>query len=93
MQVPALKELARVLKPGGEIRLLEYVRPKSRGRRLLARIWQPWIGWAYGASFDRGTEGFLGEAGLELAGAHFVVADLLKLISARAALLSSDGAR
>src|SRR5215831_13739060 len=49
LQVPALRELARVTKPGGTIRLLEYVRPRGTIRRMISRIWQPWIAWAYGA--------------------------------------------
>src|SRR6266496_3436048 len=49
LQVPALRELGRVVKPGGLIRLLEYVRPRSTLRRILSCIWQPWIAWAYGA--------------------------------------------
>ena len=85
LQVPALRELARVVKPGGPIRLLEYVRPQGTLRRFVSRLWQPWIGWAYGASFDRQTEKRLPEAGLELIEARFVVPDLLRLISARRA--------
>src|SRR5438874_6177172 len=53
LQVPGLKELARVVKPGGIIRLLEYTRPSGRIRRLMTRMWEPWVYWAYGASFDR----------------------------------------
>ena len=56
LQVPALRELGRVVKPGGTIRLLEYVRPQGTLRRVMSYIWQPWIRWAYGASFDRHTE-------------------------------------
>ena len=83
LQVPALKELGRVVKPGGPVRLLEYVRPRRTVRRGLARLWEPWIAWAYGASFDRRTEEHIPEAGLELTEARFVVDDLVRLMSAR----------
>jgi len=82
-QVPALRELGRVVKPGGLIRLLEYVRPRGTFRRILSRIWQPWIAWAYGASFDRHTERHIPEAGLELVESRYVVDDLVKLLTAR----------
>ena len=85
LQVPALKELGRVVKPGGPVRLLEYVRPQRTVRRVLARLWEPWIAWAYGASFDRRTEEHIPEAGLELTEARFVVDDLVRLIAARVA--------
>jgi ubiquinone/menaquinone biosynthesis C-methylase UbiE len=84
LQVPALRELGRVVKPGGLIRLLEYVRPRGTFRRIISRIWQPWIAWAYGASFDRHTERHVPEAGLELVDSRYVVDDLLKLITVRA---------
>ncbi|HEV8678444.1 MAG TPA: class I SAM-dependent methyltransferase [Stellaceae bacterium] len=89
LQVPALRELGRVVKPGGPIRLLEYVRPTQAVRRITARIWEPWIGWAYGASFDRGTDLHVPEAGLELTGTRFVVGDLIKLIEARVPALAA----
>jgi ubiquinone/menaquinone biosynthesis C-methylase UbiE len=84
LQVPGLRELGRVVKPGGSIRLLEYVRPSGPWRRFITRLWQPWIAWAYGASFDRNTEAYIRPAGLELVETRFVVADLIKLIEARA---------
>jgi ubiquinone/menaquinone biosynthesis C-methylase UbiE len=84
LQVPALQEIARVLKPGGTLRLLEYVRPKGVLRAAIARLWEPWMAWAYGAGFDRRTEEHVIEAGLEIAETRFVVDDLIKLISVRA---------
>jgi ubiquinone/menaquinone biosynthesis C-methylase UbiE len=89
-QMPALRELGRVVKPGGEIRLLEYVRPTGTLRRVIAKFWEPWVAWAYGASFDRHTERYLPEAGLELIEARFVVDDLIKLISARVPALAAE---
>src|SRR5215831_10363362 len=85
LHVPALKELGRVVKAGGPVRLLEYVRPQHTIRRALARLWEPWIGWAYGASFDRRTEEHVPEAGLVLVDARFVIDELVRLISARVA--------
>jgi len=82
-QAPALRELGRVVKPGGLIRLLEYVRPRGIIRRILARLWQPWIAWAYGAGFDRQTELHVPEAGLTLVESRYVVDDLVKLLTLR----------
>jgi ubiquinone/menaquinone biosynthesis C-methylase UbiE len=84
LQVPALRELARVVRPGGTIRLLEYVRPSGALRRVMTKLWEPWMAWAYGAGVDRRTEEHIPEADLRLTEARFVVDDLVKLISARA---------
>ena len=83
LQLPALRELGRVVRPGGLIRLLEYVRPHGAIRRIVSRIWQPWIAWVYGASFDRQTEWHVPDAGLELVESRYVVDDLLKLLTVR----------
>lgn len=83
LQLPALRELGRVVKPSGLIRLLEYVRPRGRLRRALSRLWQPWIAWAYGASFDRHTEDYVAAAGLDLVSSRYVVDDLVKLLTLR----------
>jgi|SRR5262245_19805872 len=83
LQVPALQELGRVVRPGGTIRLLEYVRPRGQWRRLIARLWQPWIRWAYGASFDRQTEQHVPAAGLDLIESRYVVDDLVKMLTLR----------
>lgn len=83
--VAALSEIGRVVRPGGTIRLLEYVRPSGALRRAVARCWEPWIGWAYGASFDRDVGAGLAESGLETVATRFVFSDLIKLVEARPA--------
>jgi ubiquinone/menaquinone biosynthesis C-methylase UbiE len=84
VQVPALREIARVLKPRGMLRLLEYVRPQGTLRSFIAGLWEPWIAWAYGAGFDRRTEEHVREVGLEILEVRFAVDDLVKLIPVRA---------
>lgn len=84
-QKPALAELGRVVKPGGEIRLLEYVRPTGVVRRVVARLWEPWMRFAYRAGFDRRTQTHVPEAGLEVVEARFVVNDLVKFLTLRSA--------
>jgi len=84
-QVPALRELGRVVKPGGTIRLLNYVRPRGVVLGALAKLWQPFAAWAFAASFDRRTEESITEAGLALLDSRYVVYDLIKLIELRSA--------
>ncbi|HUA78653.1 MAG TPA: hypothetical protein VMA86_13370, partial [Acetobacteraceae bacterium] len=82
-QLPALRELRRVVRPGGTISLLDYVRPRGKLRRLSTALWAPWTSWAYGAHLDRNTEARIPEAGLDLTDSQFVVPDLVQMLSAR----------
>jgi ubiquinone/menaquinone biosynthesis C-methylase UbiE len=93
LQAAALRELGRVVRPGGLIRLLEYVRPRGTVRRSISYIWQPWIHWAYGASFDRNTEQYVPEAGLKIVENRYVVDDLVKMITVQSPTIATRQAR
>jgi ubiquinone/menaquinone biosynthesis C-methylase UbiE len=82
LQVAGMRELGRVVKRGGIIRCLEYTRPSGGIRRAMTRVWEPWVYWAYGATFDRQTEQQAPEAGLRLFESRFVHDELIKLLGA-----------
>jgi ubiquinone/menaquinone biosynthesis C-methylase UbiE len=82
LQVAGMRELGRVVKPGGIIRCLEYTRPSGGLRLAISRLWEPWVYWAYGATFDRQTERKAPEAGLQLFESRFVHDELIKLLGA-----------
>jgi ubiquinone/menaquinone biosynthesis C-methylase UbiE len=83
LQLPALRELARICRPDGEIRILEYAISAHPVRRAVMRLWAPWVRFAYGAAFDRETERYIPDAGLELIETRFLHADIVKLLTAR----------
>ena len=79
-QLPALRELHRICKPGGEIRLLEYTYSTRPVKRFVMRLWAPWVRLMYGAAFDRHTERYVKAAGLRLVEERFVFQDIIKLL-------------
>ena len=79
-QCPALRELQRITKPDGEIRILEYAISEDPWRRFVQRLWAPWVEFAYGARFDRNTEQYLRDSNLELTEKRFVYEDMIKLL-------------
>lgn len=85
MQEKALREIRRVLKPGGEVRILEYVYSTNPLRRLWMKALSPVVKALYGARFDRKTAELMPAAGLEIVGREFVYGDtILKLVGRRA---------
>ncbi len=80
-QLPALRELGRICKPGGEIRLIEYAYSRDPLRRFVMKLWAPWVRFAYGAGFDRNTESYVSAAGLVLTGKRWLFRDIIKLLT------------
>jgi ubiquinone/menaquinone biosynthesis C-methylase UbiE len=79
-QAPALRELARICKPGGCIHILEYAYSANPRKAFIMRLWAPWVKLMYGATFDRETERYVPEAGLDLVETRFLFQDIIKLI-------------
>ena len=55
LQPLALKEVARVLKPGGRFRLIEILYSKNPALRARQKLLAPFVELVYGARFDRRT--------------------------------------
>ena len=84
-QRPALAELGRVTRPGGEIRLLDYTWSRRPVRRLVMRAWAPVVRRLYGASFDRDPAAHAAAAGLRLAEERLLYADMIRMLVLRPA--------
>lgn len=80
-RLAALQGLARVVRPGGQVRLLEYAPARTSFRRVLARAWQPWVEWAFGAQLAQDIEPELSKASLNVTGSRYVTSSI-KLIEA-----------
>ncbi len=64
--VGGLRELARVVKPSGQVLLLEHVRPRSRLLGAVADVLNPLVRRVIGANIDRRTEDNVRAAGFEI---------------------------
>ena len=89
-QQAALAELRRIVRPGGEIRLLDYTLSQQPWRRLVMNLWAPWVRWAYGAGFDREPHRHIEPAGLTLVESRFLIEDIVRYVVARRPLSSVD---
>lgn len=82
-QERALREIRRVLKPGGEVRILEYVYSGNPLRRAWMRALSPVVEALYGARFDRRTPEHMAAAGFEAVEREFVHSDIILKLTAR----------
>ena len=82
-QLPALREINRISKQDGEIKILEYAYSRRPLTRLVMKLWAPWVRLMYGATFDRHTERYVKAAGLRLVEERFLFKDIIKLLVLR----------
>jgi ubiquinone/menaquinone biosynthesis C-methylase UbiE len=83
LQEPALEELRRVIRPDGQLLLLDYRLSRKLGMRLWMRCLSPWLRWAFAGRFDAPTERYLKVAGFEVARCRSAMVDGVRLMVLR----------
>ena len=83
VQDRALREVARVVKPGGRIVLLEYTWSQNPFHRWLMKLWVPWIRFAFGAGFGRRTRDHAVKAGLIIEDESYLYRDIIRRLTLR----------
>jgi ubiquinone/menaquinone biosynthesis C-methylase UbiE len=78
-RLAALRELGRVCKPDGAIRILDYSMSRRPFMRLIMRCCEPWFRWVFNATYEVRFEDYARLAGLELTRSTFVVGDFVKI--------------
>ena len=79
-QLPALKELRRICKPGGTIRLLDYTLSSRPLTRLLMRTLEQMSNRIFAARYNAQTEAYVERAGLTTVQRRFVFSDMVRLL-------------
>jgi ubiquinone/menaquinone biosynthesis C-methylase UbiE len=82
-QLPALRELARICRPGGEIRILDYVLPEHPRRRRTACLMAPVVKFLFNASVERNTEQYVAAAGFNVIERRLVASDYCRMLVLR----------
>ena len=82
VQRPALEELGRILKPGGELRILDYALSRRPVLRRAMQVYQVWEKAVWHGAFDRGTERYLAPAGFTDVREDSYVGDMIRLFTA-----------
>ncbi len=84
LQPPSLAEMSRVLRPGGRFRLVEILYSKKPGRRLVQRLFAPFVRRVYGARFNRRTREHIERTpGIDVTSTRWLEGDTHLLIEGR----------
>jgi ubiquinone/menaquinone biosynthesis C-methylase UbiE len=82
-QLPALREMRRICKPDGVIKLLDYRLSEKPLLRRTMEVVSSWSGWAFDSRYRPTTEAYIEAAGLDLVESRFVFGDIVKLLILR----------
>lgn len=80
LQLPGLRALHRVIKPDGQLLILDYRLSERPGVRLAMRCIGPWLKWAFGGSYDSRTAHYVEAAGFEVVGQRSFMLDSVSLL-------------
>lgn len=78
-RLAALRELGRICKPDGSIRILDYCMSRKPVMRTVMRACEAWFNWMFNATYQVRFEEFAERAGLELVRSTFVVGDYVRI--------------
>ncbi len=78
-QLPALRELARVCKSDGEIRLVDYCMSERPLVRAGMRVMSPWLRFAFDGTYRPRTEEYFETAGLFCVHERLLFGDVVKM--------------
>ena len=82
-QLPALRELARICRTDGQIRLIDYRMTQHPVGAKVMRAFGHWSGWLFDCDYRPTTDNHLAAAGLEVIESRFVIGDIVKLLVLR----------
>ncbi len=81
LQPLAIEQFGRILKPGGQFRILEMLYSKNAKDRKRQRLFAPFVEKVFGARFDRNTYSYLTKsAKLRICNTYFLKKDIYMVI-------------
>ncbi|HMN70516.1 MAG TPA: class I SAM-dependent methyltransferase [Rhodoblastus sp.] len=78
-QLDALREVARVCRRGGRIRLVDYCMSEKPTVRAGMRVMSPWLKFMFHGTYDASTEKYFAAAGLAPTEQRLLMGDVVKM--------------